>query len=380
MSRPSSTPEPHEAQARAAGLIYVSDAEPGIRRSVKGTRFCYRDANGRHISVAATLQRIRALGVPPAWTEVWICSDGSGHIQATGRDARGRKQYRYHDDWRDVRDQNKFEHIVDFARLLPGIRARVAKDMSKRGAPREKVLATIVSLLDKTLIRVGNGEYAKENGTYGLTTLRSTHLDVEGSELRFHFKGKSGKTWRLRVKDRRIARIVRAIQDLPGQHLFQHVDEAGICRSVDSSDVNAYLREIAGADVSAKDFRTWGGTVLAALALSTIGSFSNKTQAKTNLRRAFEAVASRLGNTTTICRKCYVHPEIVACYLEGSFPAIERAGSGSGGAGLPSEERAVLRLLERRLAPRRRRRKLKGRGNACRHQANSEARASLSSS
>jgi DNA topoisomerase I len=380
MSRPSSTPEPHEAQARAAGLIYVSDAEPGIRRSVKGTKFRYRDANGRHISVAATLQRIRALGVPPAWTEVWICPDGSGHIQATGRDARGRKQYRYHDDWRDVRDQNKFEHIVDFARLLPGIRARVAKDMSKRGAPREKVLATIVSLLDKTLIRVGNGEYAKENGTYGLTTLRSTHLDVEGSELRFHFKGKSGKTWRLRVKDRRIARTVRAIQDLPGQHLFQHVDEAGICRSVDSSDVNAYLRDIAGADVSAKDFRTWGGTVLAAMALSTIGSFGNKTQAKTNLRRAFEAVASRLGNTTTICRKCYVHPEIVACYLEGSFPSMERAGSGFGGSGLPSEERAVLRLLERRLASRRRRRKLKGRGNACRPRGNSEARASLGSS
>jgi DNA topoisomerase I len=375
MSPPSPTAEPHKAQARAAGLIYVSDTEPGIRRSAKGTGFCYHDASGRRISLQATLQRIRALGVPPAWTEVWICPEASGHIQATGRDARGRKQYRYHDDWREVRDQNKFERIVDFARLLPGIRARVAKDLSKRGAPREKVLATIVSLLDKTLIRVGNGEYAKENGTYGLTTLRSTHLDVEGSELRFHFKGKSGKTWRLRVKDRRIARIVRAIQDLPGQHLFQHLDEAGVCRSVDSSDVNAYLREVGGSDVSAKDFRTWAGTVLAAMALSAIGPFTNKTQAKTNLRRAFEAVASRLRNTTTICRKCYVHPEIVACYLEGSFPAIERGGGGSGGSGLPSEERAVLRLLERRFTLRRRRRKTKGQDNAPRRRASSEARA-----
>jgi DNA topoisomerase I len=298
------------------------------------------------------LQRIRALAVPPAWKEVWICPAGSGHIQATGRDARGRKQYRYHDDWRQVRDQNKYERILEFARSLPGIRERVRTDMSKRGTPREKVLATVVSLLDKTLIRVGNGEYAKENGTYGLTTLRSRHLDIDGSELRFQFRGKSGKTWRLRVRDRRIARVVRAIQDLPGQHLFQYVDEAGVCRSIDSLDVNEYLREIAGSEVSAKDFRTWAGSVLAAMGLSAIGSFTSKTQAKTNLRRAIEAVASRLGNTATICRKCYIHPEIVACYLEGAFPVI-RTGGGVV-SGLPSEEAAVLRLLARRLAPRRR--------------------------
>jgi DNA topoisomerase I len=351
------TAEPQEMHARAAGLSYVSDTEPGIRRRAKGRGFSYYAAAGRRILDQRTLQRIRSLAVPPAWTEVWICPDGSGHIQATGRDARGRKQYRYHDDWRQVRDRNKYARIIDFARLLPAIRERVAGDMSKRGAPREKVLATVVSLLDKTLIRVGNGEYAKENGTYGLTTLRSTHLDIDGSELRFNFKGKRGKTWRLSVKDRRIARVVREIQDLPGQHLFQHVDDAGVCRSIDSSDVNEYLREISGSEVSAKDFRTWAGTVLAAMALSAVGPFANKAQAKANVRRAVEGVASRLHNTATICRQCYIHPEIIACYLEGSFPVVAATADGSAPSGLPSEERAVLRLLERRLMPRRRGRK-----------------------
>jgi len=351
------TAEPYEMHARAAGLSYVSDTDPGIRRCAKGRGFGYYAAGGRRISDQRTLQRIRSLAVPPAWTEVWICPNGNGHIQATGRDARGRKQYRYHDDWRQVRDRNKYARIIDFARLLPGIRERVARDMSKRGAPREKVLATVVSLLDKTLIRVGNGEYAKENGTYGLTTLRSTHLDIDGSELRFNFKGKRGKTWRLRVKDRRIARVVREIHDLPGQHLFQHVDEGGVCRSIDSSDVNNYLREISGSDVSAKDFRTWAGTVLAAIALSAVGPFANKAQAKANVRRAVEGVASRLHNTATICRQCYIHPEIIACYLEGTFPVFAATADRSPVSGLPSEERAVLRLLERRLMPRRRGRK-----------------------
>jgi DNA topoisomerase-1 len=360
MFEASPSTEPQQAHARAAGLSYVSDTEPGIRRVAKGTGFSYRAANGSWIRDRQMLHRIRALAVPPAWKEVWICPTGSGHIQATGRDARGRKQYRYHDDWRQVRDQNKYERIIEFARSLPGIRERISKDMSKRGAPREKVLATVVSLLDKTLIRVGNGEYAKENGTYGLTTLRSGHLDIDGSELRFQFKGKSGKTWRLRVRDRRIARVVRAIQDLPGQHLFQYVDEAGVCRSVDSSDVNEYLREVAGSEVSAKDFRTWAGSVLAAMGLSAVGPFTSKTQAKMNLRRATEAVASRLGNTATICRKCYIHPEIVACYLEGSFPVIKE-GRGGLVSGLPSEEAAVLRLLERRLASRGRGRRRRNR-------------------
>jgi DNA topoisomerase I len=241
--------------ARAAGLTYVSDTEPGIRRKAAGTGFSYRGLDGKLISDPDALKRIRALAVPPAWAEVWICPKPNGHIQATGRDDRGRKQYRYHADWREVRDRNKYERILEFARALPRIRDRIAEDMGKRGMPREKVLAAVVSLLDRTLIRVGNGEYAKENGSYGLTTLRTRHLEINGTELRFHFKGKSGKTWRLRVRDRRIARMVR---------------------SIDSDDVNDYLREIAGPDVSAKDFRTWAGTVLAVLALSAIGPFENR--------------------------------------------------------------------------------------------------------
>ena len=324
---PQSVPElePEKAHARAAGLVYVSDTDPGLRRKAAGTGYSYRDLDGGAISDKDTLKRVRALAVPPAWTDVWICSRPTGHIQATGRDARGRKQYIYHADWREVRDRNKYERILDFARLLPRIREAVARDMSKRGMPREKVLATVVSLLDKTLIRIGNDGYAKENGSYGLTTLRSRHLEVAGSEMRFQFKGKSGKTWRLSVRDRRIARIVRSIQELPGQHLFQYLDDEGAARSIDSTDVNEYLREIAGADVSAKDFRTWAGTVLAVLALSALESFSTQTQAKMNVRRAIEAVADTLGNTPTICRKCYIHPEIVACYLEGALPVVTAA-------------------------------------------------------
>ena len=350
--------EPEKAHARAAGLVYVSDAGPGMRRKAAGTGYSYREPNGSTISDKNTLKRVKSLAIPPAWTDVWICPRPNGHIQATGRDARGRKQYIYHADWRDVRDNNKYERILDFARLLPRIRKAVARDMSKRGMPREKVLATVVSLLDKTLIRIGNDGYAKENGSYGLTTLRSRHLEVAGSELRFHFKGKSGKTWRLSVRDRRIARVVRSIQDLPGQHLFQYLDDEGAARSIDSADVNEYLREIAGADVSAKDFRTWAGTVLTVLALSALEAFSTQTQAKMNVRRAIEAVADTLGNTPTICRKCYIHPQIVACYLEGALPKVSVAGSTSS-ATLPAEEAAVLRLLRRRLAPQRRsRRKL----------------------
>ena len=262
--------------------------------------FAYYKPGGDRLRDDAALERIRKLAIPPAWTEVWICPKANGHLQATGRDARGRKQYIYHADWREVRDNNKYERVLDFARLLPRIRGRVAKDLSKRGMPREKVLAAVVSLLDKTLIRIGNDGYAKENGSYGLTTLRSRHLEVAGSEMRFQFKGKSGKTWRLSVRDRRIARIVRSIQELPGQHLFQYLDDDGAARSIDSTDVNEYLREIAGADVSAKDFRTWAGTVLTVLALSALEAFSTQTQAKMNVRRAIEAVADTLGNTPTI--------------------------------------------------------------------------------
>lgn len=345
--------DPDVMDARAAGLAYASDAEPGIRRAAKGTGFTYKAPNGRTITDKNILLRIRKLAVPPAWTDVWICPDPNGHIQATGRDARGRKQYRYHPGWQEYRDRNKYERILDFARVLPRIRERVAKDMGKRGTPREKVLATVVCLLDKTLIRVGNGEYAKENGSYGLTTLNARHVAIEGSELRFNFKGKSGKTWRLRMKDRRIARVARAIQELPGQRLFQYVDDSGEVRSIDSSDVNEYLREVAGPDVSAKDFRTWAGTVMAAMALSALGSFETKTQAKMHLKQAIGTVAERLGNTPTICRKCYIHPEVVACYLEGAFPVVTAAEvDGGNPALLPREEGATLRLLKRRLQPR----------------------------
>ena len=345
------TSDPEKAHARAAGLTYVSDTEPGIRRKARGTGFAYYLPGEKLLSDAEALQRVRGLAVPPAWTDVWICPKANGHIQATGRDARGRKQYIYHADWRTVRDRDKFERILDFARLLPRIRERLDEDMSRRGTPREKVLATVVSLLDKTLIRVGNGDYAKENGSYGLTTLRVRHLEIDGTELRFHFKGKSGKTWRLKMKDRRIARVVRSIQELPGQHLFQHLDEDGEVRSIDSSDVNDYLREIAGSEISAKDFRTWAGTVLAALALSSLGPFETQTQAKTYVRRAMEAVSAKLGNTPTMCRKCYVHPEVVACYLEGMLPVIRAGEQTARRAGLPKEEQAVLRLLKRRLTP-----------------------------
>jgi DNA topoisomerase-1 len=338
--------EPAEAHARAAGLTYVSDLEPGIRRKRAGTGFSYRSPAGKLITDKTELARIRKLAVPPAWTEAWISPDANGHIQATGRDARGRKQYRYHDEWRQVRDEDKYGRLVDFARLLPRIRQRIDEDMARRGASREKVLATVVSLLDKTLIRVGNGEYAKDNGSYGLTTLRTRHLDIAGSELRFHFKGKSGKTWRLQVRDRRIARVVRSIQDLPGQHLFQYVGDDGTAHTVRSTDVNDYLREIAGADVSAKDFRTWAGTVLAVLALGVIGPFTTQTQAKMNMRRAIEAVAEKLGNTPTICRKCYIHPHVLVRYQDGALPVV-RAGARSHRSGLPREEAAVLRLLTR---------------------------------
>jgi DNA topoisomerase-1 len=292
-------------------LTYASDTAPGIRRVRKGKGFSYRDPKGQSVTEAATLARIRKLAIPPAWTDVWISPDPAGHIQATGRDARGRKQYRYHSGWTEHRDRDKYDHILAFARMLPRIRDRIAEDMGKRGAVREKVLATVVHLLDRTLIRVGNPEYAKENGSFGLTTLRNRHVAVEGAELRFDFKGKSGKTWRLQVKDRRIARIARSLQELPGQQLFQYLGDEGEVRSVTSDDVNAYLREIAGPDVSAKDFRTWAGTVLAAIALGAAGPFASPTEAKRKIKQAIAAVAQKLGNTPTICRKCYVHPEVV---------------------------------------------------------------------
>src|ERR671932_792507 len=344
--------DPREA-AESAGLVYVSDEAPGIRRRRAGKGFTYRWPDGRTVQDEATLGRIRSLAIPPAWTDVWICPDPNGHIQATGRDAKDRKQYRYHPRWREVRDSTKYEHMLDFARALPAIRARIAEDMGRRGLSREKVLATVVHLLETTLIRVGNPEYAEENKSYGLTTLRDRHVDIDGGELRFEFKGKSGKKWKLKLKDRRIARVVKACQDMPGQHLFQYIDEDGQRRAVTSSDVNAYLREITRKDVTAKDFRTWHGTVLAAMALHELESFDTKAVAKRKLRAAIEKVSSKLGNTPTICRKCYVHPEVINSYLDGTL--LEEAKEEAEAElrdeldGLKSEEAVVLSFLQRRL-------------------------------
>jgi DNA topoisomerase I len=343
----------YKAAAQEAGLVYVSDEDRGWRRERAGDGFDYYKANGEQITDEAVLDRVRRLAIPPAWTDVWICPKPNGHLQATGRDARGRKQYRYHPQFREVRESTKFEHMLEFAKSLPAIRARIAEHMALRGLPREKVLATVVHLLETTLIRVGNDDYARENKSYGLTTLRNPHVAVEGSQLRFQFKGKSGKVWRLQVRDRRVARIVKACQELPGQRLFAYVDENGESREITSADVNGYLKEITGQDITAKDFRTWAGTVLAALALQEFEAFDSGAIAKKNVRAAIENVASRLGNTPTICRKCYIHPEVVSSYLEGALLLkIKKdvdAQLREELASLKPEEAAVLGLLEARL-------------------------------
>ncbi|MGU3666505.1 DNA topoisomerase IB [Methylobacterium sp. A49B] len=342
------------AAAEEAGLVYVDDGRPGLTRKRSGTGFRYLDAKGAPVRDKAVLARIRSLAVPPAYTDVWICPRGNGHIQATGRDAKGRKQYRYHPDFREAREANKFSRIMAFANALPGIRQRVDADMRGKGLTREKVLATVVHLLETTLIRVGNDDYARTNKSYGLTTLRDPHVRIEGAALSFRFKGKSGKTWDVSLKDRRVARIVKACQDLPGQELFQYIDQDGTQRDVTSSDVNAYLREITGEEFTAKDFRTWAGTVLAALALREFESFDSEAGAKRNIRTAIESVAGRLGNTPTICRKCYIHPEVLDCYLEGGLllqvkDAVESELSADL-SDLRPEEAAVLGLLQARLA------------------------------
>ena len=342
------------AAAEEAGLVYVDDSRPGLTRKRTGTGFRYLDARGAPVRDKAALARIRALAVPPAYTDVWICPRRNGHIQATGRDAKGRKQYRYHPEFRQAREANKFSRIMAFANALPGIRQRVDDDMKGPGLSREKVLATVVHLLETTLIRVGNDDYARTNKSYGLTTLRDPHVRVTGAALTFRFKGKSGKIWDVSLKDRRVARIVKACQDLPGQELFQYIDQDGTQRDVTSSDVNAYLREITGEDFTAKDFRTWAGTVLAALALREFETFDSAAGAKRNIRTAIESVAGRLGNTPTICRKCYIHPQVLDCYLEGGLllqvkDAVESELSDDLSS-LRPEEAAVLGLLQARLA------------------------------
>jgi DNA topoisomerase-1 len=333
--------------AQAAGLRYVTDGRPGIRRKRAGKGFSYVSPEGSPVRDEGELRRIRALAVPPAWTDVWICPDPRGHIQATGRDARGRKQYRYHTRWREVRDETKYGRMVAFGDVLPEIRRRVSADLRKDGLPRAKVLAAVVRLLETTLIRVGNEEYAKENRSYGLTTLRDRHVRVRGDTLRFEFVGKGGQRRRIDLRDAKLARIVKRCQDLPGQVLFQYVGDDAHVRDVGSEDVNDYLREITGQEFTAKDFRTWTGTVMAALALAELEPFRSQRQAKKNVVSAIEQVAERLGNTPAVCRKCYVHPQVIDAYLDGSPILIDRSAKRS--RGLSSEERAVLRFLKRKL-------------------------------
>jgi DNA topoisomerase I len=340
--------------AEAAGLRYVTDARPGIRRRKAGKGFAYTRADGSRLTERDALRRIKTLAVPPAWTDVWICPFADGHLQATGRDARGRKQYRYHVLFREMRESAKYEHVTAFAESLSLIREQVRQHMALRGLPREKVLATVVHLLETTLIRVGNDDYARQNNSYGLTPLKNRHVAVDGNEVRFRFTGKSGRQWSLRVRDKRIAKIIRACQELPGQELLQYVDEEGNCQDITSTDVNGYLKEITGKDITAKDFRTWAGTVLAAMALSELESFDSAAQAKRNLRAAIEKVSARLGNTSTICRKCYVHPEVLNSYLDGKLvPELKSKAEDvlrSSLESLTPEEAAVLALLRSRLA------------------------------
>jgi DNA topoisomerase I len=339
--------------AEAADLRYVLDERPGIRRKKSGKGFIYLRPDGTRVPDPRVLRRIRSLAVPPAWTDVWICPFSDGHIQATGRDARGRKQYRYHPLFRELRESTKFEHVMGFAEALPVIRAKVREHMGLPGLPREKVLATVVRMLETTLIRIGNDDYARENKSYGLTTLMNRHVRVNGSEVRFRFTGKGGKQWSLQVKDRRIAKVVKACKELPGQELLQYVDENGELQDVTSGDVNAYLKKITGRDITAKDFRTWAGTVLAALALHEVEEFDSAAQAKRNIRSAIERVAARLDNTTTICRKCYVHPEVLDAYLDRNLALeiqsrVEKELREEIG-GLQPEEAAVLAMLRSRL-------------------------------
>ena len=333
------------AAARAASLRWVSDETPGIQRVRRGRGFVYRRPNGSLVGDPHTLARIRAIVIPPAWQRVWICERADGHIQASGYDARGRKQYRYHADWRRVRDEDKFGRLAAFGRRLPAIRRRIAADLGRGGLPREKVIAAVVRLLDTTMMRVGNEEYARANGSYGLTTLRTRHASVRADGVRFRFRGKSGVVHEIDLADRRIARIVRRCQELPGQELFVYLDDDGEVRNIGSGDVNDYLRTVAGSEFSAKDFRTWSGTLLAACALAAMPPVRAVSGRRRAVVAAVKEVAGRLGNTAAVCRRCYIHPAVLSAFEEGrtiaaratpaAFSRLRRAGL----------ERALLRLL-----------------------------------
>jgi len=335
--------------AEDAGLRYLSDDRPGYTRRAKNCEFEYLDTEAKPIRDEQRLIRIKRLAIPPAWTDVWICPSPTGHIQATGRDARRRKQYRYHERWRELRDENKFGRLADFAKALPKIRRRVAQDIRLPCLPRRKVLATVVQLLERTFIRIGNEEYARDNKSFGLTTMRDRHVRVKGDRLRFRFRGKSGRQHEVDVTDRRIAKIVSKCQDLPGQDLFQYVNDEGEVRDITSQDVNDYLREITNENFTAKDFRTWAGTVMTAIALNAQGGFETQKQAKANMKTAVCAVAQLLGNTPAICRKCYVHPAVVEAYLRGGqFAGLGEAIKTPENINLRAVEQTVLRFLRGR--------------------------------
>ncbi|WP_239991986.1 DNA topoisomerase IB [Rhodopila globiformis] len=348
------SPEVLKAAAKAAKLRYVSDRGKGIRRARNKDGFDYVAPDGSRITDPGELARIRKLAIPPAYQDVWICPYANGHLQATGRDARGRKQYRYHPKWREVRDEAKYGRMLTFGKVLPTIRAQVEKDLAKSGLPREKVLAAIVRLLESTLIRVGNEEYARSNRSFGLTTLRNRHVKVEGAaSIRFDFRGKSGTEHHIDLKNRKLANVVRRCQDLPAQELFQYLDEDGQPRRVDSDDVNDYLQAISGEAITAKDFRTWAATNLAALALQRLEAFDTQAKARRNVVQAVESVSKMLGNTPAICRKCYIHPAIFDGYLDGSLlDALKRRTAeklADPGHGLKAEEAAVVAFLAHQL-------------------------------
>ena len=341
----------HIRSAEDAGLQYMTDLWPGIRRRGAGKGFCYLDSRGVRITEPDAIARIKALSIPPAWTDVWICAIPTGHIQATGRDAKNRKQYRYHKRYRAIRDETKFERILEFSRVFPEVRKRVERDLSRRGLPRRKILATVVRLLEATLIRVGNDEYARDNRSYGLTTLQDSHAQVEGWKISFNFRGKSGVDHTVSITDGRLANIIQRCQDIPGRELFQYLDEKGKRRSVDSGDVNNYIAEITGSNFTAKDFRTWAGTVLAAASLRDLGVARTEKKTKANILAAIDAVADRLGNTRAVCRHYYIHPKILDCYRDGRVidacpPPEKHRRSNGAAATLRRDELAVLKLLD----------------------------------
>lgn len=344
----------HRAAARRAGLRYVSDDGRGITRRRAGTGWAYYAPGGARITDSEERKRLNGLAIPPAWKEVWICPNAEGHIQATARDARGRKQYRYHPAYREARDRSKFRHMLEFSEVLPRLRSRIERDLRAPDHTRRQLLATVVRLLDKTLIRVGNDEYARENNSFGLTTLRRRHVRVDGGTLRFSFRGKSGVEHSISLSDPRLARIIQRCQDLPGYELFQYLDGGGKRQSVSSDDVNAYLRDLTGRDVTAKDFRTWGGTMLAAVELRAMGAAASRREAGRNVLRAVDAVAERLGNTRAVCRKYYVHPALLRAYLMGETVPLPKVNGGGrdrrrkGGAALRRDEIAVLQFLQQR--------------------------------